>query len=162
MTITRYGGQDAPDGPDRWRTRLERIIEEQRGLYERLDALSVRQSSLIREENTDALLGVLGERQAVIDRLSALAEEFEPFKRQWRELMAQLDESSRDAFNRRIDALAERVSAIAQRDERDREALDERRSRITGELQGLSKGRGAVAAYSRGGTAQPRYQDREG
>ena len=39
---------------------------------------------------------------------------------------------------------------------------DERRTRITGELQGLSKGRGAVAAYGRAGSPQPRYQDREG
>lgn len=162
MTNTRQGGQDAPGGPDRWRARLERIIEEQRGLYERLDGLSARQSSLIREDDTDALLGVLGERQAIIDRLGALTEEFAPFRAQWRELMGQLDERSRDAFNRQIDELAARINAIAQRDERDREALDERRGRVTGELQGLSKGRGAVAAYGRPGASQPRYQDREG
>lgn len=162
MTNSRHMGHDAPQTPDRWRTRLERIIDEQGALYARLDSLSERQSALIRDDDTDALLCVLGERQAVIDRLAELGEEFAPFQRRWRELMGELDESSREAFNRRIDDMAERVNAIAQRDERDREALDERRSRIAGDLKGLSTGRGAVAAYARSGAAGPRYQDRQG
>jgi hypothetical protein len=159
---TQPGG--AHTNPDHLRARLNRLLEEQEALYAALDTMSREQGEHIHSEDTDALLGVLGRRQVVVDRLASVGAEFAPFKDKWPEMMARLDAASRTRFNERIDALASTVSAIAERDERDRAALEDRRGRIAGELDGVRRSRGAVAAYATNARVAPgpRYQDREG
>jgi len=150
--------------PAKWMPRLERLLDEQRELYESLERLSQRQAELIERDEMEALLGVLQERQGVIDRLSQANEQFEPFRSRWSELMASAPAARRDEFQRCIAELSELAGRIAQRDEDDRRALESRRQSVAGELRSVAKGRGAVAAYGRGQSRSDhaRYQDRHG
>ena len=59
-------------------------------LYRRLDALSRRQGVLIEDDDTDGLLTVLGERQVVVDRITAIGARLNQELRQANE---QLDRS---------------------------------------------------------------------
>lgn len=163
------GGPDAIHGnPDVWAPRLARVLDRQREIYEKLELLSLSQAHLISEDQTDDLLAVLGQRQTLIEQLTALNDEMAPFAERWSELAPRLSEQHREALRQRFDDVGRLVESITRRDEGDRRALEARRSSVGNELQSLTHNRGAVAAYARvqtpGGrqAAEPRFQDRRG
>lgn len=143
--------------------RLRELLEQQESLFLRLDALSRQQSSLVRDEQTDDLLRVLGERQTVVETLEAVARGLEPFRDRWEAVLAGARPDQRDRLARQVEQLAELASAIAARDDADRRLIEERRDRLAGDLAGMGRVRGAVAAYGAGrGRPAARFQDREG
>ncbi len=169
MTSAHGQSGDRPSGalgtdPSVWSRRLRRILDEQIGLYEQLDSLSARQLQAISNEDADQLLVILGEREAIIGELLHLNEDLSPFVSNWATLSAQLPPSQRDALGASFDRVAALVEAISERDERDRRELEARRERVKTSLVEVSRGKGAVAAYSRVGPTDPpaRFQDREG
>jgi vacuolar-type H+-ATPase subunit I/STV1 len=149
------------EDPVRVANRVERLLTQQSELVEELDSLGEKQRALIEAGDAEGLLTLLGERQDLTDRIRGLAQEMEPFRARWDELLASMPDDRRERIRSTVSALAGRIQASAERDERDREALQRRRDVVTDELANVSKARGAVAAYgrARGG---PRYQDREG
>lgn len=136
-----------------------RLIEDQIDLYCVLDQLSRRQHRIVETDDTAALLAVLGERSAVIDRISRLSAQLAPYLAEWDLHLSGLGQSDRDRIRRRLDDLAVMMEQIARRDEEDRDTLERRRTVVGRELTGLSRGGAALNAY--GGSARgPRYQDR--
>ncbi len=157
----------AHEDPSRWAPRLDRLLDEMQALYVELDGLSAQQGALIDAADTDALLGVLGERQRVVAQLEGAGERFDPFRRRWEELMSALDAARREAFAVRVKRLMETIGRISERDDRDRKALEQQRMAVTDEMASLSRGRSAMAAYgggraAPGGAQGPMYQDRQG
>ncbi len=156
--------------PALWAPRLARILERQRDLCLSLDAMSVRQSELVAADDTDALLGLLGERQTVVDELTALSAELEPLKAVWEAEGSRLPAEQRDRITGFVEEIGRLVEGIGRRDESARLRLEERRAAISRELAGISRGRGAVAAYSGGAAGplaanrhiEPQYEDRRG
>lgn len=149
--------------PRIWVGRLTGLLDQQHEQYALLESLSGRQSELIQSNQTDALLSVLAERQAVIDRIADIGERLDPFRQRWTELMGQVSETTRQTIRDRVDALAELIERIAERDERDRADLEQQRTMVSRELAGLRKGRGAMVAYSgKPARSAPMFQDREG
>lgn len=143
--------------------RLRELLEEQASLFLRLDALSKRQSRLVREEQTDDLLRVLGERQRVVEAIERAARALEPFRARWETVLAGARVEQRDRFARQVEELAELAAAIAARDDADRTLIEERRDRLASDLAGMGRVRGAVAAYApTRGRPAARFQDREG
>lgn len=145
--------------------RLAGIIDEEHALCVELDGLSVAQSAMVEGGDTDGVLEVLGRRQRIIDRIVVLNAELAPLRERRDELMAALPASERERVRARVDEIAQAVERVRARDEQDRDAMERRRTGIAGELSGLARARGAVAAYgapraAEGGGA--RFQDREG
>jgi hypothetical protein len=139
---------------------VEILLQRQQELFSQLDAMSQRQSALIEAQDTDQLLSVLAERQAVIERIAETSARLEPYRASWDAVMRGLDEPGRARVRRRIDVLSDLAERVAKRDEADRAMLEERRDAVAGEITQINRGRGAVAAY--GGKPQgPRMQDRE-
>lgn len=154
---------DPRQDPVRWGARLERLLAEQRDLCARLDELSREQSEIVRQSDADALLKVLAERQSIVDRVSELNEQLQPFRARWEEFLAALDGPCRGRVERLVEELAALVAGVTGRDETDRAVLERRRSALSDEIKTVSRGQGAVAAYSaRAGERGPRYQDTEG
>src|SRR5690606_11941174 len=107
-----------------------------------------------------------GERQTLIDQLTDLNEQMTPFTERWGELSARLSDRQREELRERFEDVSRLVESIARRDESDRAALEARRGGVGRELESLSRGRGAVAAYGRaqvsGYGGEARFQDRRG
>jgi flagellar biosynthesis/type III secretory pathway chaperone len=148
--------------PAIWVPRLQRILMEQASLYAQLDTLSRQQSQRIHDDNTDALLTVLGQRQEIIDRLTSLSQEFTPFRDNWAHLMDSLDTALSDSFNESLSSLAQIMDAISKRDEHDRLVLEKRRASLSNDATTVRSGHGALNAYRANSqqTHVPRYQDR--
>ncbi len=151
------------DDPARWSPRLQRLLEEQKTLLIELKKLSAQQTDLVKCADAERLLDVLGQRQDLIEKINARAEEFAPFKSRWAELMAMVAETERNGFQRLVDEIAELVRVVTDRDSEDRKELERQRARVSDQLETVSRGRGAVVAYGQQRPAEtPRYQDRQG
>ncbi|MBC7834738.1 MAG: hypothetical protein H7Y88_06515 [Phycisphaerales bacterium] len=151
------------DDPAVWGPRLSRMLARQCELFCELDGLGEPQRELIGAGDTDGLLRLLAQRQALVDEVTRLSNEIEPFRRQWDELMSRLPDGPRAELEHCVLELRGLVDRVCKRDDADRATLEDRRSAITTELSGVSRGRGAVAAYT-GGVAGggAMYQDRQG
>lgn len=143
-------------------SRLGRVLDQQTELYQRLDALAQQQSTHIENGEAEQLIGVLAQRQIVIDEIARLNEELRPVQESWSASSANLSESDREQIRRRTEALGELIHSIGKRDEADRARLERHRDAVRGELRNSNQAKSAAAAYmGPQGPAVPRYQDRD-
>ncbi|MBX3351944.1 MAG: flagellar export chaperone FlgN [Phycisphaeraceae bacterium] len=157
------GNQRSPHAdPGRLASRLAALLGEHERLYIALNDLSERQSALIDEDDTDVLLGVLAERQRIVDRLLDAGEELRPLQGQWDGILGGVDHDTRERLREQVASIQDIAARVNERDDRDRTRLAARRKSLSEEIAGVNKSRGAVNAYGQQGGAGPRYQDRQG
>lgn len=137
--------------PEMWSGRLLQSLDEQKGLCERLDELSVRQSSLVAEGRGDAVIAVLGDRQRLIEKIIAINADLEPFRSEKDRLIGRLPVEARRGVESRIDAIGAIMDRIRERDDHDRAELERQRGAVADELAGMARARGAAAAYAGAG-----------
>jgi len=149
--------------PSGWLPRLSALLDEQCGLCEGLEALSVRQSETIAAGETDALLRILGERQVLIDRVSVVNVMLEPFRARKQEVLARLSVEDRKRLTERVGRISTLVEGVQARDENDRRLLETQRAGVADQIGSVARGRGAIAAYGNAGPEpKAQYQDRRG
>lgn len=145
-----------------WLPRLTALVASQESMFARLEMLCQRQAGLVRAEETDLLLALLAERRSIVENIAEASAALAPFRRRWDAVLAALPDEKRGEIQRRLRLISETAARIASQDEADRRVMEQRRDAIADEMAGLSRGRGAVAAYGgRVGDPTPRYQDRE-
>jgi hypothetical protein len=147
-----------PGVPDS--ARVEELLDRQRLLLERLEALSLHQGELIDRDDSARLLDLLAQRQHLVDGIADLNAALEPHRARWPAVLSAMAEAERDRVNRKLDALSDLAGRLAERDEADRLRLERRRDAVSAELRNVTRGRGAVAAYALG-AARAIFQDRE-
>lgn len=122
---------------------LIELLDRQRGLYTELRELSRRQSDIVasREPDVSGLVLLLGQRQNLIDQLTAIGGRMEPFRRNWPSLWQSLDPDARRRMGLLIDHVQAMLDAIVEQDERDRASLisrSSRRDRVAAERAALT------------------------
>jgi len=154
-TTTTHPGQDL--------NALIDLLTEQRDLYTELKALSARQGQLIRDAETEALLELLGRRQALVDKLTELGAAVEPHRGRIRDLAANADEPRRRTLRERVDEVQTLLGEILEQDERDRAELETARAEVGAELSRTARTGVAMSAYRRAAPGGPaRFTDRQG
>jgi hypothetical protein len=94
-------------------------LEEQAACYRRLAKLAEVQHEHVQQNQTEALLEVLGRRQAVLDEIGALETRLAPVKRQWAQSAAGLDARLRiraESLLGEVRALLEQITAADRND----------------------------------------------
>lgn len=163
MTPTTHAPDATSGDASRWIARFERLLSRQIELCEELTRLAERQRSCIDAEDPDSLLGVLSERQVIIERLRETAQEAAPLRERWSGLAVErADAGVVSAVRQSIAELTELMRTIAERDAEDRRRLDRSRDALAGRLAGVARSRGAISAYSKRPSSGPKFQDREG
>lgn len=150
--------------PD-WPVFLRRVLSDQRDLCRSLEAMCERQSVLVRGGDTDGLMRVLSQRQALVDRLAELGDEVAPFRAQWETCMASVNAPDRAEIERVVAEITDLIERIGKHDDSDRAALETQRATLSVELSTVNRGRGALGAYTGySSTADdgPRFQDCNG
>lgn len=145
---------------DAWVARFDRLLQRQIDLCRSLAALADRQRDCIDKEQPEILLGVLAERQSLIDQIRGIAEEAAPLRKRWAE-GAGPDGTHTRSVHERIGELTELMLSISERDAEDRRRLGHSRDELAGRLAGVARSRGAITAYGRPPEGGPRFQDRE-
>jgi hypothetical protein len=149
--------------PD-WAIGLIDLLHQQRAIYQHLHDLSDRQSQLVAAGNAEPLLSLLAQRQRLIDDLTQLNGQIEPYKQNWPALWAHLDGSSRQAIQSLIDEVQRLLQLIVQQDEHDRQALASQRDHTATQLHQIRTGSVANRAYGKtpGSSDANRYTDQQG
>ena len=143
---------------------LDRLTQ-QRDLYEQLKLLSAQQTKLIAEARTEQLLGVLSERQRLVDRIGTLSQEIAPYRQHWPQLSKQIDEQDRQRVNGLIEQVETLLQSIVEQDDQDRARLLEARQKVAGEMEQVRQGSRALNAYKSAPSATgmaARFTDQRG
>jgi hypothetical protein len=72
-------------GGGHWNVEMIAALEEQVECYRRLEKLALRQHEQVQQGDTEGLIEVLEQRQAVVSRIVELEKELGPAKRQWKQ-----------------------------------------------------------------------------
>jgi len=141
-------GELAPSHTSIYRQLIEQL-EVHRALCGMLDAISQRQGKIVAQGEAGAILAVLAERESVIEELSRSNARIEPLRRVWDSVVSGVEASQRDDVAERIEALAGLIGAVSERDNLDRQALEQRRDAVVAELRAMETQRKAVGVYGR-------------
>ncbi|MEX0655183.1 MAG: flagellar export chaperone FlgN [Phycisphaeraceae bacterium] len=138
-------------------------LTRQRDCYQQLKQLADRQATLIAEGETEQLLGVLAQRQQLVDELGRLSDDITPYRERWAQLSTSLGEDDRQRVNGLIEEVEALLEAIIAQDDRDRQQLQTAREQVGKQLKQTSHAGKAVSAYRTAPTgASARFTDRKG
>jgi hypothetical protein len=159
MTETPHSPGPIPEQEDP-ATLLE-LLQQQRDLYAQLHELSSQQSELIAQGETEQLLSVLSQRQALVEQLTQINGRLSPYRDHWSEVAERLPAGDRDRLRRLLDEVQRLLQEILDRDETDRAQLDSARQRVGERLQQAPQAGMARKAYGQAG-ASARFTDSQG
>ncbi|MFA9478639.1 flagellar export chaperone FlgN [Phycisphaerales bacterium AB-hyl4] len=139
-------------------------LTQQRDHYAQLKQLADRQAALIAEGETEQLLGVLAQRQQLVDELGRLSEEIAPYRERWAQLSASLGDGDRQRVNALIESVEGLIEQIIEQDDRDRQQLQTAREQVGNQVKQVHHAGRAVNAYRAAPVAGPgaRFTDRRG
>lgn len=146
--------QKTSDGRGNEQNDVLGLLAEQCALCRELTGLGERQRLLIRSDKPEQLLGVLGQRQQIIDRLGVLSNRMRPYQQDWARIRSHFDQ----ATGRRVDDMVAEVNGYLARildgDAIDAETLANRRQATSADMGQLKVTRMAGAAYAAGQEGQ--------
>jgi hypothetical protein len=144
-----------------WLEELTTLLESQHTIVDELAQLADRQAELIQNQQTDALLGLLADRQNLIERFTGTQADLSRMAGEIEARIGEVSIEQRTAIQRKISTIGDRLAQVMQRDERDQQTLEAARERTREELTNLDSASRARHAYMKrpGGN---RYADRQG
>lgn len=143
-----------------WAGKLAALIDQQVLRYQSLASVTEAQSKAVDTTDTDALLSALAKRQVIIGQITEANTAITPFVKSWQEHESSIPPALADAIRSSMGQLDQLVEAINAADERDRQALEAKRTAISSELSGVAQQRSAASAYAKQAAPSARFQDR--
>jgi hypothetical protein len=135
--------------------RLMELLERQRLLYRRLRILTERQRTLVIQDDPQALLTLLADRQKLVDELLAVNAALAAYRQDWTNVYANLDEPSRRRVAEMLEEANTSLGAILQSDNRDSATLSARKQEIVDRMTAVDSGSRVGAAYAAAGASAP-------
>jgi hypothetical protein len=129
-------------------------LQEQVTCYRKLARLAEAQREHVQQSHTEALLGVLRNRQEILDQLSRLESIVMPAKRRWSEFLGEVESDVRSRAEQMLAETRRLLEQIMASDRTDVLALEQRKLNIGKEIRQASGARRinrnyAVAAYGK-------------
>lgn len=156
--------------PSRWLPRLRRLIDDQTDLALSLDHLSSIQTDAVGRGDVTTTLDVLTQREPLVERMTAISRELEPFLSEPAGAggsggtvspASRLQGELRSDLERRLARLTDVMKRVNERDRADRARLESLRQHVADELASVATSKGAMSAYgSPSGVHNPAFQDR--
>ncbi|MBB6430730.1 flagellar protein FlgN [Algisphaera agarilytica] len=126
---------------------LIEMLTQQRDLYKSLEALSGKQQEIIAQGQAEQLLGVLSERQVIVDRLTQINQDLSPLRGRMSEIAEASTEAKRQLLRSLVDEVQAMLESIIQRDEQDRQSLEASKAQVGQELAKVKTAPAAINAY---------------
>lgn len=124
-----------------------RVLAAQKGLYEQLLALARRQSEFVSTGQSEELMSVLAARSRLIDQVTPLDRELQPFKGRWQEVLDGLGATDRGAVAGLLKDVQRLLGEILAQDEIDKEKLNRQKAEIGREIGRTVTGSALNRAY---------------
>lgn len=124
------------------------LLIQQRDLYRQLGQLTDKQRGAIDSQLPEDLLRILGDRQRLINQLTEINEQLEPFRGQWDQIRRTIPAVRRQRISQLVDEVGELLSEILKQDASDCDLLEQRTSECQGDAMTASVGQKINAAYA--------------
>jgi len=139
------------------------LLKQQCSLFSQLQGLSAQQSQYLTSGSVESLLEVLSQRQKVIDDLTTINTGLAPYRQQWAQFCARLNEPDRVCIGELVDQAQSILQVIIDRDDHDREQLDQAKCKLGTEMMQVAQSGAAMQAYKVShGPHATCYTDRHG
>jgi hypothetical protein len=135
------------------------LLEQQRELYQRLQALTAQQRTAVGGEDATELLGLLGRRQEVLSALAALDERVRPIRRDWDRLRETLPAGVRARAAQVFQETRDLLAGIIESDQEVSDQLQARKTRTAQAISHLGQAERAHAAYGAAARTGSQYFD---
>ncbi len=156
-------GEEQPNTVQLDLSQLLPLLERQEQIYQQLQALSQQQDQLITDGASDALLGLLTQRQHHVDELMRLNHELEPYRLQWDQALGGLAKPDQNRVTQLVKKVEQLLGAIIKQDNADRQRLEQERSAVSTQMNQISHASTAMRAYKvQTSTSGNQYTDRQG
>jgi hypothetical protein len=141
---------------------LTELLTQQRDLYQQLRLLAESQSAAISDDQPEALLRILSQRQRLIHELTQVNVLLEPYRSRWDHIREGLDPAQRLRVGELVEEVQDLLSQILKQDQGDCDMLEQRTGEVRNEAVSASLGRKVNAAYAMQSysAAAARYVDR--
>ena len=123
-------------------------LEEQVGCYRRLARLVELQHEHVRQSRTEELLGVLAQRQQVLDQVVGLEQSLQPAKGRWNEYLGELAPEDRERGRGLLAESRQLLEQITTADRNDALVLQQRKLNVGKQLKQAAAARGASLRYA--------------
>ncbi|MCZ6835893.1 MAG: flagellar export chaperone FlgN [Planctomycetota bacterium] len=145
-----------------WPDELIDLLERQESVLSKLHELAKYQGSLIEKGRTEPLLGLLTQRQTLIDEYTAMHGETTSKTEDLERRLQGIESSKKERIQTLIDEIRHCLSEIMKHDQEDQESLGKARDKIRDELALQGAATQARNAYTKGGAPASRFADRQG
>lgn len=152
-----------PTNPEsRWPESLIMLLEKQHGLVTTLSELAKYQGDLIESQRTEPLLGLLAQRQSLLDEFTGCQGDLGSLTENLEQRLNGVPEHQKQRIQSLIDEIGGHLSRIMQQDREDEKSLAATRDRVKRELATTGVAQHARNAYTKSKLVDTRFADREG
>ncbi|QQE11183.1 hypothetical protein JD969_17040 [Planctomycetota bacterium] len=146
-----------------------KLLTRQRDLYKRLSEFSAQQAACVESGETEELLKVLSQRQYLVDALTKLNTELQPYRARWDEISGAMNGAVKLQVNGLVDEVERLLSEMLKRDDETQKKLELAKAEVgkkihqtkkVGQVANAYRG-AAMNAYAAGGGVS-RYTDNRG
>jgi septal ring factor EnvC (AmiA/AmiB activator) len=145
-----------------WPDEVIALLEQQHALVDRLSDLAARQAQLIEDARTDALLGLLTERQHVIEQFAATQQRIGSLTGDLDARLHGVDDEQGTRIRTLIAEIGDRLARVMKSDEADQQRLEAVRDQVREQRTSVDAQRTARRAYVRRDGAANRFADERG
>lgn len=124
-----------------------RLLDQQHLLYQQLNELARKQTDLVESGDPEMLLRILAGRQRLIDRITQVNRELEPYRADWTSVSESMPVSQRQKAQDLVADVQKLLSEILDRDKRDTESLSDQKQQVSSQIQTASVGKRMNRAY---------------
>ncbi len=126
------------------------VLKHQHQLFLELVKLSREQREMIKSQQSEDLLHLLGKRQKIVEAINKIHQQSSDYRAEWPRLKELLPPVLRTQIGELLTALEQMLNAIIEQDKQDCQELSAGREQVAGALQQTAKGQAVGASYSGG------------
>ena len=145
-----------------WPDELITLLQTQDRVVGKLHELARYQGSLIEKGRTEPLLGLLAQRQTLIDEFTAQQADLTLKTQDLERRLQTVQADKKDRIQELIDSIGRHLHEVMNHDQEDQQSLAQARDRIREELASQGAATQARNAYTNTGSPASRYADRQG
>ena len=145
-----------------WPDSLIELLLRQEKVVGKLLDLAKYQGQLIESKSTDPLLGLLSQRQKLIDEFTLMQGELTRLTEDREEQLRDLDSQTRERIQSLIDEIGDTLNRVMAKDDEDRKALEDARRQVQEELAATGVAQKARSAYRSASFVGSQFADKQG
>ncbi len=145
-----------------WPDSLIDLLLCQEKVVGKLHDLAKYQGQLIESKSTDPLLGLLSQRQKLIDEFTLMQGELTRLTEGREEQLRDLDSQTRERIQSLIDEIGDTLNRVMAKDDEDRRTLEGVKGQVQEELASTGAVQKARSAYRGSSVAESQFADQQG